>query len=173
MTKDIVIGQRLHDVMEIWKQGMREGLHGILLQGKAINMLKKDKLWIKDCAGIPSFKYYVEHELHISVAQAHRLDEIYRETKDIYERLDIQGVELNISTITLLLPYLHGKTEDEKIELLMDNSNIPLQDVKNNILEMQGKGDMATDICEHEEKELFWRCPKCGKFFKAGVYMDS
>lgn len=162
---DIVMGQRLHDVMKLWHEGIKEGMLGTLKMGKAINLLKKNKLWVRDCAGIPSFRYYVEHELGISVAQAHRLDEIFREVGHVYEALVNNGIYVNISAITLLLPHLHDKTDAEKVELLTANSGIPLVAVKDNVRELAG--GKPTDECDHQKTEMFERCVACGKFFKS------
>jgi hypothetical protein len=131
--------------------------------GKAIYLLKKDKLWVRDCAGIPSFKYYVEHELRISVSQAHRLEQVFREVGSI---LEDGRLSIDISALTLLLPHLHGKTDEEKIKLIEDNKDLPIEAVKNNILEMTGNKEKCTDVCEHNGGfEMFKKCKDCGKFF--------
>ena len=161
---DIIMGQRLAEVMNIWNEGSKYELFGFVLKGKAINLLKKGKLWVRDCAGIPSFKYYVTHELNISVSQAHRYDEIYREVGKI---LEDNGIKIGISAVTILLPFLRGKSDEQKLEILQNNKDLPLEAIKNNILEMQGKGDLATDVCMHDQGfKMYRKCRKCKKFFE-------
>jgi len=164
MTKDIIIGQRLHEVMNLYSDGMKDSVNGYLKMGKAIHLLKKNKLWQRDCAGVPSFKCYVENELKISIAQAHRLEQIYREVGEILEK---RALYMDISTVTLLLPLLKDKEDTQKIELLEMNEGLPIEAVKNNILEMTGNGHKATDICNHEyDFEVYHRCTNCGKFLR-------
>jgi len=160
---DIVIGQRLAEVQKIWNEGTKHELFGYLLRGKAIDMLKKGKLYIMDAAGIPSFRYYVTHELKISVAEAHRLAQIYRLAGSVLEK---NNVRIGVSALTLLLPYLKDKTDEEKLSLIEMNKDIPLEAVKNNILDLRGKGELATDVCMHEDGwEIYKKCKKCRKFF--------
>lgn len=164
MMNNIIIGNRLHEVMKMWNEGSKYELFGYILQGKAIHILKKDKLWIRDCAGIPSFKHYVQHELHISVSEAHRLEQIYRTVGDILEKNDIQ---IKIGAITLLLPHLKHKTDDEKKDMLIEYKDLPLEGIKNNLLELCGDGHLATDVCEHTgEMEVYHKCKQCHKFIR-------
>jgi hypothetical protein len=160
---DVIVGQRLHDVMELYDEGTKDCINGYLKRGKAIHILKQQKLWIRDCAGIPSFKYYVEHELKISLSQAYRLEQIYKEVGNILEN---QRIAMDISTIVLLLPYLHEKTDDEKMDILMANKDLPVEAIRNNILEEKGEREKATDVCEHLETEAYERCINCGKFLR-------
>jgi hypothetical protein len=164
MTKDIIIGQRLFDVMKMYNDGMKDCINGYLKRGKAIYKLKKEKLWIRDCAGVPSFKFYVEHELKISISQAHRLEQVYREVGKALEQTQIP---IDISTIVLLLPTLHDKTDEEKIEILEANKDLPIEAIRNNLLEANGDGHKATDVCNHDETEAYERCVNCGKFLRA------
>ena len=164
MTKDMVIGQRLFDVMKMYNDGMKDCINGYLKRGKAIYKLKKEKLWIRDCAGVPSFKFYVEHELKISISQAHRLEQVYRE---VGKALEMNQVPIDISTIVLLLPSLHDKTDEEKIEILEANKDLPVEAIRNNLLEASGNGDKATDVCSHDETEAYERCVNCGKFLRS------
>lgn len=160
---DIIIGQRLHEAMNIWKEGNKHELFGYILKGKAINLIKEGKLWVMDCAGVPSFRYYVTKELGISVSEAHRLDQVYREIGKILEKNDLR---IKISAVTLLLPFLKGKTDEEKIELIRDNKDLPLEAIRNNLLDIAGKGHLATDVCSHPEFEKYRKCKVCHKFFR-------
>lgn len=164
MTKDMIIGQRLFDVMKLYNDGMKDCINGYLKRGKAIYKLKKEKLWERDCVGIASFKYYVEHELKISMSQAYRLEQVYREVGKALER---RQVALDISTIVLLLPYLHDKTDDEKLDILEANKDLPVEAIKNNLLEEAGKKEKCTDVCAHDGvMEQYERCCNCGKFLR-------
>lgn len=163
MTSDMVIGQRLFDVMKLYNEGMADCINGYLKRGKAIYKLKKEKLWYVDCAGASSYKYYVEHELKISLSQAYRLEQVYRE---VGKALEKRRVPIDISTIVLLLPYLHDKTDEEKIEILEANKELPVEAIKNNLLELKGESNKATDVCRHLETEAYERCVNCGKFLR-------
>jgi hypothetical protein len=165
MTKEkkITIGNRFHEVMKIWNEGIRMSRNGFLSMGQAIHIFKKERLWRYDIEHMPSFKYWVEHSLHISVAQAHRLEQIYREVGEV---LKDDAIDIEISKITLLLPYLSDKTDEEKQAMLSMAAGLTVEDIKNNIKEMTGNGDKATDVCEHDDLEMISRCRKCGKWIK-------
>ncbi len=164
MTKDMIIGQRLFDVMKLYNDGMKDCINGYLKRGKAIYRLRKEKLWCRDCAGIASYKYYIEHELKISLSQAYRLEQVY---KEVGKALEKNPVPLDISTIVLLLPYLHDKTDEEKLDILEANKDLPIEAIKNNLLEASGKGDKTTDRCLHDgAMEQYERCCNCGKFLR-------
>ena len=164
MTKDIIIGQRLFDVMKLYNEGMNDCINGYLKRGKAIYKLRNEKLWRVDCAGVSSYKYYIEHELKISLSQAYRLEQVY---KEVGKALEKNPVPLDISTIVLLLPYLHDKTDEEKMEILEANKDLPIEAIKNNLLEETGKKEKATDICPHDGvMEQYKRCCNCGKFLR-------
>lgn len=160
---NIIMGQRLFEVKKLWDSGEADSISGFLKKGKALHLLKKNKLYIMDAAGIPSFRYYVTHELKISVAEAHRLAQIYRLAGSVLEK---NNVRIGVSALTLLLPYLKDKTDEEKLSLIEMNKDIPLEAVKNNILDLRGKGELATDVCMHEDGwEIYKKCKKCRKFF--------
>lgn len=168
MTKEkkIKIGDRFFDVMKLWNEGVRMSRNGFLTMGQAIHIIKKERLWRYDIEHIPSFKYWVEKSLHISVAQAHRLEQIYREVGHLLKDDSDNIIDIEVSKITLLLPYLSGKTDKEKNEMLSMAAALTVEDIRNNLLEMAGKGDRATDICEHLEVETVLRCKKCSKWLK-------
>ena len=158
MTKEIV-GNRLHEVLGWFKEGLRHSRHGFVLMGKALYTLKKEKLWRKEIEHMPSFKYWVEHSLHISIAQALRLIQIYQEVGHLLDEFPAE-----ISKVTLLLPYLHDKTDDEKKALLTMANECTVEDLKNNIKEMHGQKEKCTDNCPHSDLEAFYKCKRCGKW---------
>ena len=164
MTKEkkIKIGDRFFDVMKLWNEGVRMSRNGFLTMGQAIHIIKKERLWRYDIEHIPSFKYWVEKSLHISIAQAHRLEQIYREVGEV---LKDDAIDIEISKITLLLPYLSDKTDEEKKEMLSMAADLTVENIKNNLKEMTGKG-IATDVCSHTDVETVLRCRKCGKWLK-------
>lgn len=167
MTKDLIIGERLHKAMVLFNEGKKEGMTGALKMGEAIYMIKQGKLWINDCAGVPSFKAYAQHEMGLSVSQAYRLQEFFVEVAGLWPRCIEEKLDLNISTVTLLLPVLTGKDAEVKMDILRDNAGIPLEAVKNNVLMMQGKSDKATDVCLHDGAfDYFRQCRNCKKFFR-------
>ena len=168
MTKEkkIKIGDRFFDVMKLWNEGVRMSRNGFLTMGQAIHIIKKERLWRYDIEHIPSFKYWVEKSLHISVAQAHRLEQIYREVGHLLKDDSDNIIDIEVSKITLLLPYLSGKTDDEKRDLLIDASRLTVEDLKNNLKDITGKSDKATDVCEHDDVEMVSRCRKCNKWLK-------
>jgi hypothetical protein len=154
------IGNKLHEAMSLWKDGMKSGMVGFLKCGKAIHLLKQGKLW--ELAGFANFPSYVKNELKISIPQAHRLEQVYREVGAVIEKHDIS---IDISSITLLLPYLKGKSDEEKKTLLEANSELPVEAIRNNLLEMEGKRELATDVCPHTDGFDYYRkCRKCNKF---------
>src|SRR5574343_506593 len=157
MTKEkkITIGNRFHEVMKIWNEGIRMSRNGFLAMGQAIHIFKKERLWRYDIEHMPSFKYWVEHSLHISIAQAHRLEQIYREVGEV---LKDDAIDIEISKITLLLPYLSDKTDEEKKEMLSMAADLTVEDIKNNLKEITGNKDKATDVCEHLDVETVLRC---------------
>ena len=154
------IGDRLFEVMSWWNNGIDAAKAGYLLMGKSIFHLKKEKLWRVHTEHMPSFKYWVEHELHISLAQANRLAQIYSELGHILAELPIE-----ISKVTLLLPHLHDKTDDQKKDMLSMAQNCTIEDIKNNIKDMEGEGN-TTDTCLHLNTELVSRCRDCNKWLK-------
>jgi len=164
MTKEIqTVGERFFEVMTWWQEGVKLSKTGFVLMGKAIYIFKKEKLWRKEIEHIPTFKYWVEHSLHISVAQAHRLAQVYVMVGYLLEEMSIS---VDISKITLLLPYMAEKTDAEKRNLLEMASICTIEDIKNNIKEMTGNKDKCTDVCPHSEVELITRCRQCGKWLK-------
>ena len=154
------IGERLHEVMGWWEHGTRTAKMGFLERGKAIYYLKKEKLWRIHTEHMPSFKYWVEHTLHISKAQANREALIYIKVGKILE-----NIEIDISKVTLLLPHLEGKTEEGIKDMLNMAKDCTVEDIRNNLREMTGEKE-ATDVCLHAETELYERCKKCGKWLK-------
>lgn len=161
--KALDVGNRFFEVMNLWNEGIRMSRNGFLIMGQAIHIFKKERLWRYDIEHLPSFKYWVEHSLHISVAQAHRLEQIYRQVGDILEK---ESIDIDISKITLLLPYLSDKTDAEKKDMLAMAADLTVEDIKNNIKDMTGKSDKATDVCEHQDTELISRCRVCGKWLR-------
>ena len=161
MAKNLTTGDRFFEVMRWWEEGIRQTKMGYLLMGKAIYYIKKERLWRADIEHIPTFKCWAEHSLHISVAQAHRLAQIYEELGDL-----LVDMPIDISKVTLLLPFMKGKSEEERKEMLEMAQDCTVEDIKNNIKDMTGKNESATDRCEHLESEIWNRCKKCGKFFK-------
>lgn len=154
-----VMGNRIHELMSMWEAGVRATKSGYLLMGKAMFYIKKERIWQYHTEHVPSFKYWVEHELHISLAQANRLAEIWTEVGHL-----IEDMPLDISKITLLLPHLHNKTDEQKVELLNMARGCNLEGIKNNLLTYTGFPERATDVCEHRDVELMPRCRNCGKW---------
>lgn len=154
-----VIGNRFWEIMGWWQEGIKLSRTGYIMMGKSLYYFKKEKLWRKEIEHMPTFKYWVENSLHISIAQALRLIQIYTELGNLLENTPVE-----ISKVTLLLPYLHDKTDDEKKELLTMANECTLNQLKDNIKEMQGDKDKCTDICEHREVEIFTRCKLCKKW---------
>jgi hypothetical protein len=53
------------------------------------------------------------------------------------------------------------------MEILEANKDLPIEAIKNNLLEEAGKKEKATDICKHEgAMEQYERCCNCGKFLR-------
>ena len=162
-SNKVVIGQRLHEVMELWHEGNKHELFGYILKGKALSIIKQKKLWYVDCSGVPSFRAYIKNELKISMAEAYRLIQIYETVGEI---ISSNNIPIKIGTLTLLLPHLRKMSDEEKKNLLIEYHDLPLEAVKNNLLDMTGNGHLATDVCNHEEMEMYQKCKKCHKFFK-------
>ena len=151
-----------HEAMTEFNIGMKRGLEGYLQCGKAILTIKEQRLWKLDGAHVNSFGHWVKNVLHVSPAQAHRMSQVYRELGPLLMRPELQT---DIQKITLLLPHIQGATEERKEELLVMAKDLTIEDLKNNILEQQGKGDLCTDICQHLELIPASKCSKCGKWF--------
>jgi len=158
MTKE-ERGDIYHQAMVLWRSGVNNSKNGYLQMGKAINLVKTKELW-KDI-GVKSFRQFCSKELHISEAQAHRLDQVYRELGRLLENIPI-----DIAKVTLLLPYLKDKDTEQRIEMLEMAAECSVEAIKNNILEMNGEHSKATDVCTHEKTETWERCLNCKKFFK-------
>lgn len=161
MTRNEVAGNRLHEVMTMWSKGIMSAKNGYLLMGQSIHLIKKEQLWRLDMEHCPTFKYWVEHTLHISVAQAHRLDQIYEMCGVILIDLPI-----DISKVTLMLPYMKGKTKEEMKDMLVMANDCTVEDIKNNLADMNGQPEKATDVCSHTDVTIWRRCNFCGKFLK-------
>lgn len=161
MTRNEVAGNRLHEVMTMWSKGIMSAKNGYLLMGRSIYLIKQEALWKLDMENCPTFKYWVEHTLHISIAQAHRLAQIHEECGTILIDLPI-----DISKVTLMLPYLKGKTEEEKKDMLVMANDCTVEDIKNNLLEASGQPEKATDVCSHTDVTIWRRCNFCGKFIR-------
>lgn len=161
LTNNELMGNRLHEVMTLWENGIIAARNGWLMMGKAIHLIKKEKIWRIDIEHMPTFKYWVEHRLHISVAQAHRLSQLYEEIGHI--AIDIP---VEITKVTLLLPYMKDKTDEEKKEMIMMASECSIEDIKNNIADMNGMPERATDVCTHADVEVWRRCKFCGRWMK-------
>lgn len=160
--KKIDVGNRLHEAMQVWNNGMLMAQNGYLYMGKSLCLMKEDNIYRAMGSHIISWKHFVENELHISKAQADRLIQIYR---DIGALLEKHSMVIDISKVTLLLPLLNGKTEDEKVDLLNMAKDCKVEDIKNNIKDLTGKGT-TTDNCNHMNTELVSRCKDCGKWLK-------
>ena len=154
-------GIMLHEAMKIWNSGILNIKNGYLQLGQAIHILKKDKLWRMMGTHIISFKHFCDKELHISLAQANRLEQIYRELGHV-----LSDISIDISKVTLLLPYLHGKSEEEIKDMLDGAKDLTIEDIKNNLKDLDGRGDTATDVCLHQECEVLNHCKTCGKYFR-------
>jgi hypothetical protein len=157
-------GNRYYELLVIWRGGLAQTVNGYLNMGKALHFWKSEKLWRYDLqgTGILSFSSWVKHVLHISPSQAYRLEQIYREVGAVLEK---NSIPIDISKVTLLLPHLEGKTDEEKKEMLEDASVCNVEDIKNNIKDMTGNGT-PTDMCEHLNTEQITRCKDCGKWLR-------
>lgn len=153
------VGDRIHEVMEWWANGLLNLRNGYILTGKAIYHLKKERLWRHYGSPSPSWKYWVEHELHVTCRHADRLAMIYVELGHL-----LPDILIDISKVATLLPYIHGKTDEEKVEMLNMAKDLRVEDIKNNIHEM--KGEAITDGCDHPDTELISRCRICGKWIR-------
>jgi hypothetical protein len=155
-------GDRLYEIMQIWNEGVNLSKRGFLKLGEAIFFIKAEKLWKYDGTHCPSFKSWAENALHISVSQAHRLAQIYTEVGHL---LSGESICIDVSKVTLLLPYLEGQTDEVKTDMLKEAALLSVEAIRNNLAEKVGR--IATDKCEHppEMIELFSRC-KCGKWIK-------
>jgi len=155
-------GDRLYEAMQLWENGIRNIRHGYLYLGKALYILKSEKLWRAMGNHILSWRQFCNKELHVSLVQANRLEQIYREVGSI-----LGNIEIDVSKVTLLLPYLKNKTDEEKTELLLGMKDLTVEDVKNTIKDLEGKPETATDVCLHNgEIEIWNKCKVCGKMFK-------
>lgn len=160
--KKIDLGNRIHEAMKIWNEGLIMSKNGYLYMGKALYMMKKDRLYMSLGNHVISWKYWVENELHLSKAQADRLIQIYRDLGHILEK---DGMAIDIGKVTLLLPLLNGRTDEEKESLINMAKDCRIEDVKNNIATKRLQA-MAFDVCEHHNTELASRCRDCGKWLK-------
>ena len=162
-SAEVIVGNRMHELLQMWEEGVQMGMKGYLKMGKAVFFLKKEKLWKREVEHVPSFKYWVEHSLHISVAQAYKLAEIYERVGSVLEKASIV---IDISKVTLLLPFLIDKTDEQKIDILVHNKDLTYEDVKNNIADLKGTPGKATDVCSHDPQylEQVTRCRNCGKW---------
>jgi hypothetical protein len=154
-------GDRLYEIMQIWDEGVNLSKRGFLHMGRAVNVIKKEKLWRYDAEHMPSFKYWCENVLHISVSQAHRLAQIDTEVGHILST----DIDIEISKVTLLLPYLEGQTDEVKTAMLQEAALLSVENIKNNLKSRTGNGT-PTDECEHDETEQISRCVKCGKWLR-------
>jgi hypothetical protein len=159
-------GDRLYEIMQIWNEGVNLSKQGFLKLGEAIHFIKTEKLWKYDGTHCPSFKSWAENALHISVSQAHRLAQIYTEVGHILSN-GIDGIAVDISKVTLLLPYLEGQPDDVKRDMLTEASLLSVEAIKNNLRSRNQIGT-PTDECEHppEMIVLMSRCNICGKWIK-------
>jgi len=155
------VGNEYFSAMDEYKRGMQAGLAGYLLCGKAISILKGG-LWRQEGGHCKSFAAFAKNVLHISPAQSHRMSQVWRELGAILSRPEMNQ---DISKVVLLLPLIKDAPEEKKEEMLLMSRDLSIEDLKNNILEMQGKGEMATDVCLHEVLIPATRCDKCGKWF--------
>jgi hypothetical protein len=157
-------GDRLYEIMQIWNEGVNLSKRGFLKLGEAIFFIKAEKLWKYDGTHCPSFKSWAENALHISVSQAHRLAQIYTEVGAI---LSEQEISIDVSKVTLLLPYLEGQTDEVKTDLLREAALLSVEAIRNNLANRNG--GVATDVCLHNgEMEPFNRCKICNKWIKVG-----
>jgi hypothetical protein len=154
-------GDKLHEIMVIWNTGILDIKNGYLKCGEAIHIIKRDRLWKLYGAHIMSFSHFCNKELCISISQANRLDQIYREVGYL-----LKNIPIDISKVTLLLPYLAGKVDEEKIDLLESSKNLTVEDIKNNLKDLDGESGKATDVCLHTENEIWNKCTNCHKFWR-------
>jgi hypothetical protein len=166
MNKQVQLarGDRLYEIMQIWNEGVNLSKQGFLKLGEAIFFIKAEKLWKYDGTHCPSFKSWAENALHISVSQAHRLAQIYTEVGHILSN-GIDGIAVDISKVTLLLPYLEGQTDEVKTDMLKEAALLSVENIKNNLKSRTGNGT-PTDECPHTETELFAKCVSCGKWIR-------
>jgi hypothetical protein len=167
MNKQVQLarGDRLYEIMNLWNEGVNLSKKGFLRMGEAIFFIKAEKLWKYDGTHCPSFKSWAENALHISVSQAHRLAQIYTEVGHILQSTSIDGLAVDISKITLLLPYLEGQTDEVKTDMLKEAALLSVESIKNNLKSRTGNGT-PTDECFHDETEQISRCLKCGKWLR-------
>lgn len=154
-------GDKYFKALQLWTAGIVSARNGYLLMGKSISLLRAGDLWRNEGTHVVSWKMFVDKVLHISVSQAARLIQIYDLLGGILERIDI-----DISKVTLLLPYLADKTEEQRIEMLNSAKDCTVEAIRDNIKDMEGNPETATDRCEHPEIEQVSRCRLCGKWLK-------
>jgi hypothetical protein len=156
-------GDRLYEIMQIWNEGVNLSKQGFLKLGEAIFFIKAEKLWKYDGTHCPSFKSWAENALHISVSQAHRLAQIYTEVGHL---LSGESISIDVSKVTLLLPYLEGQPDDVKREMLKEASLLSVEAIKNNYKERTG--GTPTDKCDHpiDKVQQVNRCSECGAWLR-------
>ena len=162
---DIIDGTKYFSTMKEFEAGMRAGLEGYLKCGKAISVIKSERLWMAEGNHVKSFAHFCKKILHISASQAHRMAQVYTEFGDL---LSLPENQMDITKLTLLLPYVHGQDDQQKADLLAMAKDLTIEDLKNNLLEKDGKGILATDVCDHPMDQLkeYTRCEACGKWLK-------
>jgi hypothetical protein len=158
----LTVGNEYFNIIQEFQDGMRAGIEGYLKCGKAVSLIKSKQMWKLEGPHVHSFGHFCKQVLHISPAHAHRMAQVYQEFGTL---LAIPENQMDISKITLLLPYVHDADDEKKSELLAMAKPLSVEALKNNLLEREGKGELCTDICEHLEQLPATRCAKCGKWF--------
>src|SRR3990167_2330585 len=134
-------GNRLYEVMQMWNAGIAQVKHGYLALGEAVSILKKEKLWRLSGSQPVSWNQFCTQELHCSVSQANRLAEIYVTLGDA-----LRNIPIDISKVTLLLPYLVGLPEDQKAVILEQSKNPAVEANKKNLKDKAGEGCKGTGV---------------------------
>jgi hypothetical protein len=154
--KKLQRGNLIDESQKLWNQGISNSINGYLDMGNSLKIIKDNDLWV---GHFKTFDEFVEKDRHISRAQGARLIQITK-----YEPL-LKSIPIEISKLTLMLPYLDAKPAEEQEEALHMAANCSVEALKNNLKE--SKGQIATDNCLHDCDWIkLFKCSKCGKVIK-------
>ena len=140
------------------KNAQHQTVKGFLILGKNLDIIQKEKLWRDYGSHLENFGMFIK-ELGFKHATAFNYIRIWRTFgayKNLYELPDYYR-------LVKLLPVVN---EENKEEWLGKAKMLTANDFNDEI--QIAKGKISQEDCSHEEKEMYYNCKLCLKWFKAG-----
>lgn len=133
----------------------------VVALGAIWSTIQSHELWRHYATHIETFKDFCRE-----MGKSYSTVRYYIRVHEQFKGLLLTGV--SFKHLTIILPLVEHKDEQEKVEWIGKARALPEQALKNEVREALGK--VASDNCDHADTEAWRRCKKCNKFLGGERY---